>query len=45
MGQMIVDVKLAVNGLVPVHFYGRTGGVIFEPKEIVDAVKSHLGGK
>jgi 2-oxoglutarate ferredoxin oxidoreductase subunit alpha len=45
MGQMIVDVKVAVNGLVPVHFYGRTGGVIFEPKEIVDAVKSHLGGK
>jgi 2-oxoglutarate ferredoxin oxidoreductase subunit alpha len=45
MGQMIVDVKLAVNGLIPVYFYGRTGGVIFEPKEIISAVKSHLGGK
>ncbi len=45
MGQMIVDVKLAVNGIKPVYFYGRTGGVIFEPSEIVNAVKSHLGGQ
>lgn len=45
MGQMLVDVKLAVNGLVPVYFYGRTGGVIFEPSEIINAVKSHWGGR
>ena len=35
MGQMVQDVKLAVAGQYPVHFYGRTGGVIFEPAEIV----------
>jgi 2-oxoglutarate/2-oxoacid ferredoxin oxidoreductase subunit alpha len=45
MGQMVHDVRLAVNGKVPVYFYGRAGGMIFEPKEISDAVKSHLGGK
>ena len=28
MGQMVDDVRLAVNGKVPVHFYGRTGGMI-----------------
>jgi 2-oxoglutarate ferredoxin oxidoreductase subunit alpha len=44
MGQMVNDVRLAVNGQVPVYFYGRAGGVVFEPSEIVDAVKSHLGG-
>lgn len=39
MGQMVEDVKLAVNGKYPVHFYGRCGGMIFEPSEIVDAAK------
>jgi 2-oxoglutarate ferredoxin oxidoreductase subunit alpha len=34
MGQMIEDVKLGVAGKYPVHFYGRTGGMIFEPEEI-----------
>jgi len=34
MGQMIDDVKLAVNGERPVEFYGRTGGVIPTPREI-----------
>jgi len=28
MGQMVDDVRLAVNGKRPVHFYGRTGGMI-----------------
>lgn len=42
MGQMVVDVRLAINGMLPVHFYGRAGGIIFEPSEIVNAVKSHL---
>ena len=44
MGQMVDDVRLAVNGKLPVHFYGRTGGVIFEPEEIVAKVKEILGG-
>ena len=27
-GQMVDDVRLAVNGRVPVHFLGKTGGDI-----------------
>ncbi|MEG0794921.1 MAG: 3-methyl-2-oxobutanoate dehydrogenase subunit VorB [Odoribacter sp.] len=39
-GQMIEDVRLAVNGKVPVEFYGRMGGVVPTPEEIVDALKN-----
>ena len=28
LGQMVDDVRIAVNGARPVEFYGRTGGVI-----------------
>ncbi|MCL2350858.1 MAG: 3-methyl-2-oxobutanoate dehydrogenase subunit VorB, partial [Defluviitaleaceae bacterium] len=42
MGQMIEDVKLGVAGKLPVHFYGRTGGMIFEPEEVAEYVKSRL---
>lgn len=34
-GQMVEDVRLAVNGKVPVEFYGRLGGMIPDPEEIV----------
>ncbi len=44
MGQMIEDVRLAINGKIPVHFYGRTGGNIPYPNEIIDAVKNLIGG-
>jgi len=45
-GQMVEDVRLAVNGKVPVMHYGRTGGMIHTPSEILDFVKSSLiGGK
>lgn len=43
-GQMIEDVQLAVEGKVPVHFYGRTGGMVPSPNEIVDQCKAILGG-
>jgi pyruvate/2-oxoacid:ferredoxin oxidoreductase alpha subunit len=33
-GQMIEDVKLAVNGRVPVEFYGRVGGNVPSAEEI-----------
>ncbi len=33
-GQMVEDVRLAVNGRVPVAHYGRMGGMIFSPDEI-----------
>lgn len=38
MGQMIEDVRLAVNGLKPVEFYGRTGGNVMTPDDIVNYV-------
>ncbi len=44
MGQMVEDVKLAVNGKVPVHFFGRTGGNIPYPNEIIEEVKKIIGG-
>ena len=44
MGQMIDDVKIANEGRLPVHFYGRAGGMCPEPQAIVDKVKEILGG-
>ena len=44
MGQMIDDVKLAINCSKPVEFYGRTGGVIPKPSEILDEIKKYVGG-
>jgi len=42
MGQMIEDVKLAIEGLVPVEFYGRTGGVMPVVDEIIEKAKKML---
>ena len=39
LGQMVDDVKLAVNGACPVGFYGRQGGIIYTPDEIAEAFK------
>lgn len=38
-GQMVEDVRLAVNGRCPVEFYGRTGGMIPLPEEITAVVE------
>ena len=38
-GQMMEDVKLAVDCKVPVEHFGRYGGVIPTPIEILDALK------
>ncbi|KGN83997.1 MULTISPECIES: 3-methyl-2-oxobutanoate dehydrogenase subunit VorB [unclassified Porphyromonas] len=38
-GQMVEDVRLAVNGKVPVEHYGRMGGMLFSPNEILDELK------
>lgn len=43
-GQMLDDVKLALNGRLPAYFYGRTGGMVPTPEEIVKKVKEILGG-
>ena len=42
MGQMIDDVKIGVAGKYPVHFYGRCGGMIFEPAEICEKIRGIL---
>jgi 2-oxoglutarate ferredoxin oxidoreductase subunit alpha len=39
LGQMLEDVKLAVEGKVPVHFYGKPGGVFITPKEVYLKIK------
>ncbi|MGL4308459.1 3-methyl-2-oxobutanoate dehydrogenase subunit VorB [Cetobacterium sp. SF1] len=44
-GQMIEDVLLGNNGQKKVHFYGRTGGMVPSPEEIVEKVKSIMGGE
>ena len=38
LGQMVEDVKLAVNGKVSVHFYGRAGGGLPSPEEILNEI-------
>lgn len=39
LGQMVNDVRLAVNGACPVGFYGRQGGNIFTPDEVAEEFK------
>ena len=41
-GQMVEDVRLAVNGKAPVEHYGRQGGMMFNPDEVLDALKEKL---
>ncbi len=43
-GQMVEDVQLAVNGKVPVHFYGRCGGVVPGSKELLDEFTKIMEG-
>jgi 2-oxoglutarate ferredoxin oxidoreductase subunit alpha len=44
-GQMIEDVRLAVNGAVPVYHFGRLGGIVPNPNEVIDAFNSHFKDK
>lgn len=39
MGQMVDDVKLAIDCKVPVHFFGRTGGMIPTPAEVLGEIE------
>ena len=41
-GQMVYDVRLAVNGRVPVAHFGRLGGIVPDPDEIVEALNAKL---
>lgn len=44
MGQMVDDVRLAVKCRVPVHFFGRTGGVVPTPGEVLAQIRRIAGG-
>ncbi len=44
MGQMVEDVRLSVNGRGEVDFFGRTGGIIPTPNEIVEKIVELAGG-
>lgn len=41
-GQMVEDVRLSVGGQIPVSFYGRMGGIVPMPEEILDAIESQV---
>lgn len=43
MGQMVEDVRLAVNGAKPVEFFGRTGGNVMTPEDIVKVIMEKEG--
>lgn len=41
-GQMVEDVRLAINGVVRVEHFGRLGGIVPEPEEIVNTLKEEF---
>jgi 2-oxoglutarate ferredoxin oxidoreductase subunit alpha len=43
-GQMVEDVLLAVNGKVPVKHFGRMGGIVTTPEEVVENLKLKVIG-
>ena len=43
-GQMIEDVRLVVNGRIPVEYYGRFGGIVPAPDEVLKALKEKIIG-
>jgi 2-oxoglutarate ferredoxin oxidoreductase subunit alpha len=43
-GQMVEDVKLAVNGKIKVEHFGRYGGMIHTPEEVLEALETKIIG-
>jgi 2-oxoglutarate ferredoxin oxidoreductase subunit alpha len=41
-GQMIEDVRLAVDGRIPVEHYGRYGGMVHSPNEVLEALEEKI---
>lgn len=41
-GQMVEDVRLSVEGKVKVHHYGRLGGIVPTPDEVLEALKTKI---
>jgi 2-oxoglutarate ferredoxin oxidoreductase subunit alpha len=40
MGQMVEDVRLAVNGKATVSFYGRPGGAVIAVEDVLGAIQN-----
>lgn len=45
MGQMVEDIKIGVEGIKPVQFYGRTGGMVPTPDGILSKIESMVKGE
>jgi 2-oxoglutarate ferredoxin oxidoreductase subunit alpha len=45
MGQMVEDVRLAVNGRRPVNFFAHTGGIVQTPEEVAEALRRVAAGE
>jgi len=41
-GQMVEDVRLSVEHKVPVEHFGRTGGIIHTPEEVLEALEQKI---
>ncbi|NNL81328.1 MAG: 3-methyl-2-oxobutanoate dehydrogenase subunit beta, partial [Flavobacteriaceae bacterium] len=41
-GQMVDDVRLSVEHKVPVEHYGRSGGIIYTPEEILEVLEKRI---
>jgi 2-oxoglutarate ferredoxin oxidoreductase subunit alpha len=41
-GQMVEDVRLAVNGKIGVEHYGRFGGMVHSPNEVLEALEAKI---
>ena len=44
-GQMVEDVRLAINRSKPVHFYGRTGGMLMTPRGVLERIREIIPAK
>jgi 2-oxoglutarate ferredoxin oxidoreductase subunit alpha len=42
-GQMVEDVRAAVAGCCPVHFHGKTGGLMVPAEEVAERVRAMVG--
>jgi 2-oxoglutarate ferredoxin oxidoreductase subunit alpha len=42
MGQMVDDIRLAVEHKIPVEHFGRTGGIIHTPEDILEALEEKI---
>lgn len=44
MGQMVEDVERSIQGRCPVEWYGKCGGEVPTPEEVMDAIRGMLEG-